>query len=349
MVKSGFVKLLPGALVALAFAVGPVRAQEHTGTITGTVTDEQGQALPGATLTVINESTGHARTATSDVKGAFLVTALPPGSYTVRAGLTNFRTEERKHRVLSATSRLSLPPFRLAVGLGESLVVEGSGTQVSTEDSQHTGLITSTQIEQIQVKGRDVTTLMRLVPGVRYEDTVESLGESFGTLVPHVSGQRRDWNTIMIDGVLGNEVGQTNRMAQQINLDAVDEIKVLLNTYRAEYGRGGGAQIQIVTKSGSAEYHGDVYYYGRNEKWNANNFFNNRAGRPRPRYRFNTCGLGSAARSPGSTRERTRSSSSSTRSRPRSRRGPGRSGTTGCPPRRSAPATSRRPATSTAT
>ena len=133
-------------------------------------------------------------------------------------------------------------------------MVEASGRAVNTEDASTRASSPRKQIEQIQVKGRDVTTLMRLVPGVRYEDTVESLGESFGTLVPHVGGQRRDWNTIMVDGVLGNEVGQTNRMAQQINLDAVGEIKVLLNTYRAEYGRGGGAQIQIVSKGGDAEY-----------------------------------------------------------------------------------------------
>ena len=176
-------------------------------------------------------------------------------------------------------------------GASEGTSEGTSGGEVSTEDSQHTGLITSTQIEQIQVKGRDVTTLMRLVPGVRYEDTVESLGESFGTLVPHVSGQRRDWNTIMIDGVLGNEVGQTNRMAQQINLDAVDEIKVLLNTYRAEYGRGGGAQIQIVTKSGSNRFHGSAYHFLQNEALNANEFFLNRAGTRRPRYRRHETGV----------------------------------------------------------
>src|SRR5262245_3109927 len=278
------------ALVALALARS-ARAQEHTGTLTGTVTDEQGQVLPGATVTVVNEETRHARTTTSDAKGTFLLTALPPGSYTVKVELASFRTEERKHRVLTAASRLSLAPFRLVVGLGESIVVEATGAEVSTEDSQHTGLITSTQIEQIQVKGRDVTTLMRLVPGVRYEDTVESLGESFGTLVPHVSGQRRDWNTIMIDGVLGNEIGQANRMAQQINLDAVAEIKVLLNTYRAEYGRTGGAQVQIVSKAGTSRYSGGAYYYGRHEALNANNFFNNSAGLPKARYRFNTYGV----------------------------------------------------------
>ena len=128
---------------------------------------------------------------------------------------------------------------------------------------------------------------------------MESLGESFGTLVPQVSGMRRDWNHITVDGVLGNEVGQTNRMAQNINLDAVSEIKILLNTFRAEYGRTGGAHIEIVSKSGDQQYRGNAYYYGRNEHLNANNFFNNRAGRDRPRYRFNTYGFNLGGPVPG--------------------------------------------------
>ena len=99
-----------------------------------------------------------------------------------------------------------------------------------------------------------MTSLLRLVPGVRYEDNVEAMGDSFGTLIPHVGGQRRDWNTVMIDGVLGNEIGQANRLGQAINLDSIAEIKVLLNSYRAEYGRTGGGQIQIITKSGSSRY-----------------------------------------------------------------------------------------------
>jgi hypothetical protein len=287
------------ALVIALASMGPALAQDTTGTITGTVSDEQGQPLQGATVTVIHEGTLATRTATTDGRGAFQVTTLPPGLYTVRVEMQNFRTFERTRNVLSPSDRLSLGTLRLGVGLGESVVVEASGTQVNSEDSQHSGLITAQQIDQIQVKGRDVTTLMRLVPGVRYEDTVESLGESFGTLVPNVGGQRRNWNTIMVDGVLGNEVGQTDRMAQQINLDAVGEVKVLLNTYRAEYGRGGGAQIQIVSKGGDADYRGNAYYYGRHEKFNANNFFNNAAGRPRALYRYNTWGFNFSGPVPG--------------------------------------------------
>jgi hypothetical protein len=287
------------ALVALSTLSAPATAQDPTGTISGTVVDEQGQAVPGATVTSVNENTGQSRGDVSDARGNFHFTAMPPGTYTVRIEMSNFRTVERKRNVLAPSDRLSLGTIKLTVGLGESIVVESIGSKVAVEETQHSGLITSKQIEQIQVKGRDVTSLMRLVPGVRYEDTVESLGESFGTLVPQVSGQRRDWNHITVDGVLGNEVGQTNRMAQQINLDAVAEIKVLLNTFRAEYGRTGGAHIEIISKGGDQDYKGNVYYYGRNEGLNANNFFNNRANRPRPRYRFNTFGFNLGGPVPG--------------------------------------------------
>src|SRR6266571_2997714 len=296
------VRLLSLSLVITLEAVMVV-AQETAGALAGTIADEQGQVLPGAAVTASHERTHGVRTTVSDPRGSFQLPALPPGSYTVRVELQNFRTLERKNVVLSGGERLSLGTLRLTIGLGEAIVVEESGTKVNTDETQHAGLITSKQIEQIQTKGRDVTTLMRLAPGVRYEDTVDSLGESFGTLVPHVSGQRRTWNHITVDGVLGNEIGQTDRMAQQINLDAVGEIRILLNTYRAEYGRTGGAQIQIVSKGGDAQYRGNAYYYGRNEHLNANNFFNNRSNRPRPRYRFNTLGFNLGGPVPGLNKE----------------------------------------------
>ena len=175
-------------------------------------------------------------------------------------------------------------------GLGERVVVEARGSQVNVAETQHSGVITARQIEQVQVLGRDVTSIMRLLPGVRYENTVDSLGMSFGTDVPNVGGARRDWSNVIVDGVVANEVGASNLMAQQINLDAIAEVRVLLNTYRAEYGRAGGGQVQIVSKSGSSQYRGNLYYYGRHENLNATNFFTNRANAQKPRYRFNTYG-----------------------------------------------------------
>ena len=186
---------------------------------------------------------------------------------------------------------MSVGTLALDIGsLGETVVVEARGTQVNVAETQYSGIITSKQIEQVQVLGRDVTSIMRLLPGVRYENTVDSLGMSFGTNVPNVGGARRDWSNVIVDGVVSNEVGNSGLMAQQINLDAIAEVRVLLNSYRAEYGRAGGGQVQIVSKSGTSNYRGNLYYYFRNESFNATNFFTNRANAEKPRYRFNTYG-----------------------------------------------------------
>ena len=265
-------------------------AQAVTGTISGTIVDQQNAVVPGATITIIYEATADARSTVSDERGNFQVTNLRPGSYTVRVELASFRTFERKNVVLSAAERLSVGNLPLEVGLGEVVTVESRGTQVNTAETQHSGLLTSTQIEQVQVLGRDVTSIMRLLPGVRYENTVDSLGMNFGTSVPNVGGARRDWSNVIVDGVIANEVGNSGLMAQQINLDAVAEVKILLNTYRAEYGRAGGGQVQIVSKSGGSNYRGNLYYYGRHESLNATNFFLNRQNVDKPRYRFNTYG-----------------------------------------------------------
>jgi hypothetical protein len=289
--RAGAISVFAIAALLALVRPGHAFAQAVAGTISGTILDAQGQIVPGATLTIINESTSDMRVTVSDDRGNFQVTNLQPSSYTVKVEMQSFRTLERKNVVLSAGERLSVGNLTLEVGgLGETVVVEARGSQVNVAETQHSGVITARQIEQVQVLGRDVTSIMRLLPGVRYENTVDSLGMSFGTSVPNVGGARRDWSNVIVDGVIANEVGASNLMAQQINLDAVAEVRILLNSYRAEYGRAGGGQVQIVSKSGSNQYHGNLYYYGRHESLNATNFFTNRANADKPRYRFNTYG-----------------------------------------------------------
>jgi len=288
---SGPLQVLAAAIVAATTLPHAAAAQAVTGTISGTVVDQQAQVIPGAPITVINEATNDSRVTVTDGSGSFQVTNLQPGFYTVRVEMSGFRTLERKNVVLSAAERLSVGMLALDIGsLGETVVVEARGTQVNVAETQHSGTITAKQIEQVQVLGRDVTSIMRLLPGVRYENTVDSLGMSFGTSVPNVGGARRDWSNVIVDGVVSNEVGNSGLMAQQINLDAISEVRVLLSSYRAEYGRAGGGQVQIVSKGGSSNYRGNLYYYGRHESLNATNFFVNRARAEKPRYRFNTYG-----------------------------------------------------------
>src|SRR5262245_24575528 len=256
-------------LLALALAfVGPALAQD-SGSVSGVIADSSGQVIPGATVTLTHEGTGAARTATSDSRGAFVFAAVRPGSYTVKVELAGFRTVERRGNVLNANGALSLGNLGLEVGaVSEVVTVEVQGTKVETSNSDHTGLLTSTQIQQIQTKGRDVVNLLRLMPGVKYADDIDALGESLGSQIPHIAGNRQHWNVVMVDGVFGNEASGQNRMASQINLDAISEIKVLLDTYKAEFGRGGGANIQIVSKGGNTEYAGSAYYFGRRDSWN---------------------------------------------------------------------------------
>jgi hypothetical protein len=296
------------ALVAFLVAGGWAAAQAPTGTISGNIVDESDQVVPGATVELINEQTQSTRTATTGPDGRFVFNAVPAGAYTIKVTLEGFRAVESRNNVVSAGTHLALDPIVLAVGaLTEVVTVAASGTPVETESTEYSGLLTATQISLIQTKGRDVMSLLRLVPGVRYEGDIEAMGESFGSLVPNIGGQRRHWNTVMVDGLLGNETSGTNRFSSAINLDAIAEVKVLLNTYQAEYGRSGGANVQIVSKSGGADYHGSTYYYARRDKWNANRWENNRAGLPKPTYHFDTFGfnLGGPAAIPGLWKQNT--------------------------------------------
>ncbi len=273
-------------------------AQTTSGVIAGTVLDPQGAVVPGATVTVIHEGTTETRTAVTDAeRGTFQVTSLAPGTYTVRIALQGFGTFERKGVVVSSSERVSIGSVRLVVGgLTDAVSVTATGTQVNTEETQHGGVITRTQIEQIQVLGRDVTSLMRLLPGVRYTTPVDSMGGGFGVDMPSVGGLPADWSKVIIDGVVANEVGNSGMNAQMVNLDAIAEVRLLNNSYRAEYGQSGGSQLQIVTRGGTSQYRGSLYYYGRHERFNSTEFFRERTQRLQgidpfpPKYRFNTYG-----------------------------------------------------------
>ena len=265
------------ALLVAGGMVGQAAAQEANATISGTVVDEQGQVLPGATVTVVNENTKLVRSGVSDARGDFRFPTLVAGTYTVKVELQGFKASERRSNVLNASSTLSLGEVKLGLGaLSEVVVVEDSGSKVNVEDTQHSGLISSTQIDQIQSKGRDVMNLLRALPGVRYMDDLDAAGDSFGSEIPHVGGLRQEWNRYTVDGLNGNELSGSRRAATAVNLDSIAEVKVLLNTYRAEFGGTGGSNIQIITKGGGSDYRGNLYWYGRRRAWTSNRWENNR-------------------------------------------------------------------------
>src|SRR5438094_9462279 len=293
--------ILAAILIMLLPAARPAAAQD-TGTVSGTVVDASGQVLPGATVTLVNEATGDARTIVTGDRGEFTFRAVRPGTYTVRVELQGFQTFEQRSNVLNASSPFDVGRVKLDIGtLSEVVTVTSSGTIVETKNSDYSGLLTATQIQQIQTRGRDVVSLLRLLPSVHYENDIEAMGDSFGSQIPNIGGMRKHWNQVTVDGLNGNELSGTSRMNSSINLDAIAEVKVLLNSYKAEFGHSGGANIEIVSKSGSSSYQGSAYWYGRRDKWNATPWENNRTNLPKPKMHIDTPGfnLGGPVKIPG--------------------------------------------------
>ncbi|NOT63863.1 MAG: TonB-dependent receptor plug domain-containing protein, partial [Acidobacteria bacterium] len=269
-------------------------AQTVSGTITGTVLDASGSSIAGAKVTLVNERNSDERTGTSNSNGYFQFVAVPPGLYTIKIEAQGFRTLERRNNTLTASEQLSVGNLALTVGqVTESVTTVAEGAVVETESAANSALITANQIEQISTKGRDVVDLLRLVPGVAYGDDIDGLGTGgtgFGTVTPNVGGTRNTFNTFAVDGVPGNDLGSPNINSGTVNLDAIGEVKVELNNYRAESGRNAGAIVKVITKSGTNQYHGSGYWYKRHEGWNAQNFFNNLNKLRKPNYRFLTLG-----------------------------------------------------------
>jgi hypothetical protein len=246
---------------ALAAAVSAL-AQTETGTITGSVVDPGGRSVPKTQVQLINQSTGDVRTTLTESSGDFVFTPVLPGKYTVSVTAPGFKQFQRTDLVLTASERLSAGVLALQVGsVNESITVVAETKPVQTTSAERSGLINDKQTAQLLTIGRDITSLLRVLPGVAGGDGSSSLG-TFG--MPTINGVHNEYNTATIDGVVGNTRGYNN-LDTPPNLDAIAEVKVLSSNYQAEYGKAAGAVISVVTKSGTQQFHGTGYYYVRNE------------------------------------------------------------------------------------
>ena len=276
-------------LVLLLLAVNG-SAQTTSGSMSGSVVDAQDQVVPGADVVLTNEQTQEVRrTVTNDV-GLFTFPALQPGPYTVRVELTGFRPFERRSNIVVSNTRLALPPVKLEVGtLAEAITVSAVGEVVATSQTSQMALLDLNQVENLSIRGRDPISFLKILPGVGLlANDQETFGGSFSTPVPNIQGGTGQ--TIYVDGINGGDGGGGANFSNATNVDAIAEINVQMSNYTAEYGLKGGAQVNIITKRGGAQYHGTGYWYKRHEMWNATNFFNNRAGLPKPFYRYSTLG-----------------------------------------------------------
>jgi hypothetical protein len=172
-------------------------------------------------VTLVNEQTADTRATSSNDTGAFVFSAVQPGTYTVRVELAGFATFELRHIVVPANEQVPVGALQLNVGpLTETVTATSTGSFVQTLSSDRSALITATQIEQVADRGRDVVSLLRVLPGVAYQTPTDAPGGNFGSTTPNINGTRASWNTMTVDGVVGNDLGSPQVFSSSINFDA---------------------------------------------------------------------------------------------------------------------------------
>jgi hypothetical protein len=276
-------------LTIFSLTSGVAFGQTSSGEIRGRVADSADAVVVGAQVILTNQNTGETRSANTNSQGEFVFVALQPGTFSVSVKSQGFKTYEKRDLVLSASDRLSAGTLQLELGaVSETVSVAADVTPVQVDSAERSALLDRKEITSLTSMNRDPMQLLRVLPGVVKDDNgASNLGtQGAGT----IAGVRESSNALNIDGVSGNPRGDGNKLDTPVNMDAVQEIKVVLNSYQAEYGGSAGAIVNVTTKSGTQDFHGAAYYYGRNEAFNANGWMNNHNGTPRGVYRYNTMG-----------------------------------------------------------
>lgn len=275
-------RLLLAVAVCLVASL-PLGAQTFRGTILGTISDSTGAVVVGAKVTITNVDTGVTRSTTTDDTGFYTVTELPIGNYSVTVEKEGFQTAVASGiRVEVAVERrvdVALQPGALA----QRTEVVAAVPLVETTANVLGGTLQARQVEELPLNGRDFGKLLVLVPGASGSpDAITDFPGSFGLFT--TNGSRGRANNFLLDGTdmndgfrnlpAINEAGVFGTPATILPLDAIAEARVLTN-FEPEYGRNGGAVVNIVTKSGTNDLHGSLYEFFRNTRLNARNFFNN--------------------------------------------------------------------------
>jgi hypothetical protein len=260
-------------VLALGLSVG-LRAQNVKGDIRGTVTDEQGSAVAGADVTITDASAGYTRSTTTGSDGVYTFPDLPLGTFDIHVTHSGFKASETTGVKLHAADSLV---FNVSLRLGavsEQVTVEASAIQVETTNGELAGLINGQQVADLPLNGRNYMQLVLSVPGVATGEGFSAQGKGLkGGSDLSISGGAVDANLWLVDGAHNNDVGSNRTILVFPSVDAIDEFKIERNSYSAQFGQSAGGQISIITKHGGNGFHGDVYYFGRNDALNTFNTF----------------------------------------------------------------------------
>lgn len=255
--------------VALACLLAPaIPARAQTGAlIDGTIKDEQGAVVPGATLTLRNQETGFERTSVSEAAGRYRFPALPPGRYTLKAELQGFATEEVRDMVLTIGLELRRDFTLKLQTLAETITVTGEAPVVDTTKSEVAGVVTQEQIQTLPVNSRQYLNLALLMPG-----TSQDSARPFYNNVTIGAGGTFYSSAFLVDNVT-NTWAEQGEPRQNFPQGAVREFKVNTTQFKAEYGLATGGLVTVVTKSGTNAFRGEAFEYFRDKSLNAKNVF----------------------------------------------------------------------------
>ena len=282
---------------------GCLSGQSPNGTINGLVLDPTGGAVVGAEIRIANDATGVQYTGRTNDEGIYVVTNLPPGAYRLQVSKIGFKTLIKPDIILNVQDSLAIS-FTLPIGaVSETITVTGGAPLMNTESAAVSTVVDRQFAENLPMNGRSFQTLIQLTPGVVLIPNNQGAEGQFS-----VNGQRGASNYWMVDGVSANigtganfnagngaggalgsfsVLGGTNSL---VSIDAMEEFRIQTSTYAPEFGRTPGAQISIVTRSGTDAFHGTAFDYLRNSVFDANDWFANNAGLPKPEERQNDFG-----------------------------------------------------------
>jgi hypothetical protein len=279
------------AFVLALTAFAPALWAQENAVLTGTVTDPSGAVIPNATVVLVDTATGQERQSTSNNAGIYVFANLAHGNYNITATAQGFQKYSKTGVVLNV-AQTRQENVTLAVGSqAQTVTVEANSLQVQTETSEVSNLINGEEVSQLSTNGRNITSLAALGLGVSNNlpqfGGVDALTSSNAI---EFNGTRQSHNIYLIDGAEQNDRGCGGCFMNLPSQDAIAEFRTLDSNYSPDYGIGSGGTVTMVIKSGSKNYHGEIYEFNRNTAYNANDYFLKRSGKSRPKFQLNEPG-----------------------------------------------------------
>jgi Carboxypeptidase regulatory-like domain/TonB dependent receptor len=251
--------------LAIFAGLNNLSAQTFKATLIGQVADAAGASVPNATVTITQPATNQSQTVTTDGEGNFTISQLDPGSYTLRVEAANFKVLEQTNLVLETNQSARLNLTLEAGNVSETVTVEAVAPVINTETSSKGEVIVEKQVQELPLNGRNFTDLALLTPGVYRRPADDDQGEGLAT-----SGTRTDASNFILDGI-NNRSDRNANIGVNTSVDSIREFRVETSTYSAEFGRTAGAQINVVSKSGTNRFSGSLFEYVRNDVFDAKN------------------------------------------------------------------------------